>query len=94
MKSQQTPDEMTTEEMKDEFVRQEEARREIAIGVLEVMCDKAGKECNGVSKNELCEEFQKWGTEISVWLYDLWYDLYGGNPGTVDPPPAPPFKNG
>lgn len=94
MNAQQTPDGMTPEEMKIEFERQEKARHEVAVTVFEAIRDRAGKDCAGVSKNELCEEFQDWGTAISEWLYDLWYELYGGNPGTVDPPPAPPFKNG
>lgn len=94
MKDQQTPDGMTPEELKAEFEEQEEARRKVAASVFETLRNRAGKECAGVSKNELCEEFQDWGTAVSEWLYILWYELYGGNPGTVDPPPPPPFKNG
>lgn len=50
-------------------------------------------ECAGVSKNELCEEFKRWGTEISEWLDKLWQDQYPGDPGDVDPPPPPPWMN-
>jgi len=49
-------------------------------------------ECAEISTAQLCEEFSSWADEVTIWLYQLWDDLYGGDPGTVDPPPKPPFK--
>lgn len=52
---------------------------------------QAAAQCDGISTAELCEEFSNWADAVTLWLYELWDDLYG-EPGTVDPPPKPPFK--
>jgi hypothetical protein len=49
--------------------------------------------CQNVNAKELCEEFVRWGTEASDFMWLVYEDLYG-DPGTVDPPPRPPFKGG
>ena len=48
--------------------------------------------CKTMNVKELCDEFIQWGTEVSEFLWEIYEDLYGGEPGTVDPPPKPPFK--
>lgn len=72
--------------------QEREQRREATRRVFQELVKGGDLDCQNLPKKELCEEFVEWGTEISEWLWELWDEQYSGSPGTVDPPPPPPFK--
>jgi len=85
-------DEMPGREELLEKWRQQSVAFQQMIATVEAIGSGAPAECAEISTAELCEGISAWADELTIWLYQLWDDLYGGDPGTVDPPPKPPFK--
>lgn len=88
-----TEDEMSgLIELKRKWMQESEALRE-RIAAIEEIGSSSSPDCAEITTAELCEQFSAWADEVTIWLFQLWDDLYGTEPGTVDPPPKPPFKS-
>lgn len=88
-----TEDEMPgLEELKEKWMQESEALRE-RIATIEEIGSGPSAGCDEITTPELCEKCSAWADELTIWLFQLWDDLYGSEPGTVDPPPKPPFRS-